>query len=229
MIIINVENCRIFLWKRRDILFFRILWWIESSKEQHLFEIEILCDIINVFTVTFDQCNASLLHKSQNLTDPKHLNASVAGLLCFGLLKGFLVSWVTDKELSLSLFIFIVPQRLFWLESSVCLEIHTRPQRTWRRRSVIKWAITGRNWTKLRICWGTRTTKPNRPRDWLLTTYWTSTVCRCTLTQTQTYCIKRSESKVFCYVWAGKEGCGRWTEKGNGGNFGGRREDAGRS
>ncbi len=37
------------------IFFCRILWWIESSKEQHLFEIEI------VFTVTFDQFNASFL------------------------------------------------------------------------------------------------------------------------------------------------------------------------
>ncbi len=34
---------------------FRILWWIKSSKEQHLFEIEIFCNIINVFTVTFDR------------------------------------------------------------------------------------------------------------------------------------------------------------------------------
>ncbi len=29
-------------------------WWIESSKEQYLFETEIFCNIINVFTVTFD-------------------------------------------------------------------------------------------------------------------------------------------------------------------------------
>ncbi len=35
--------------------FFRILWWIESSKEQYLFEIKIFCNIINAFTVTFDQ------------------------------------------------------------------------------------------------------------------------------------------------------------------------------
>ncbi len=33
------------------LFFFRILWWIESLKEQHLFEIEIFCD----FTSTFDQ------------------------------------------------------------------------------------------------------------------------------------------------------------------------------
>ncbi len=29
-------------------------YWIESSKEQHLFETEIFCNITNVFTVTFD-------------------------------------------------------------------------------------------------------------------------------------------------------------------------------
>jgi len=35
----------------------------ESSKEQHLFEIEIFCNIINIFTVTFDQFNASFLNE----------------------------------------------------------------------------------------------------------------------------------------------------------------------
>ncbi len=39
---------------------------MQSSKEQHLFEIEIFCNIINVFTATFDQFNASLLNKSNN-------------------------------------------------------------------------------------------------------------------------------------------------------------------
>ncbi len=32
-------------------------------KRPHLFEIEIFCNIINVFTVTFDQFDASLLNK----------------------------------------------------------------------------------------------------------------------------------------------------------------------
>ncbi len=36
----------------------------KSLKEQHLFEIEIICDIINDFTVTFDQFNVSLMNKS---------------------------------------------------------------------------------------------------------------------------------------------------------------------
>ncbi len=31
-----------------------------SSKEQHFLETEILCNILNVFIVTFDQFNASL-------------------------------------------------------------------------------------------------------------------------------------------------------------------------
>ncbi len=47
--------------------YLRIHRWIESSKEQHLFETEIFCNIINVFTVTFDQFNASLMNKSINL------------------------------------------------------------------------------------------------------------------------------------------------------------------
>ncbi len=43
---------------------FGILWWIQSSKEPHLFEIEILCSIINVFTVFLvNLFNASLLNK----------------------------------------------------------------------------------------------------------------------------------------------------------------------
>ncbi len=46
--------------------FFWILWWIERSKEQHLFEIENFYNIINVFIVTFDHMNASLLNISIN-------------------------------------------------------------------------------------------------------------------------------------------------------------------
>ncbi len=44
------------------IQFFRMLYWTESSKEQHLFAI--FCNmIIHVFTIPFDQSNASLLNK----------------------------------------------------------------------------------------------------------------------------------------------------------------------
>ncbi len=50
--------CLIFEWKLWT--FFRILC---CSKEQHLFEIATFCYIVYVFTVTFDQFNASLLNK----------------------------------------------------------------------------------------------------------------------------------------------------------------------
>ncbi len=54
---------------------FRILWWIERSKEQHFFEIEIFCYILNV---TFDQLNVSLWNKSINFFQkPKGLNSNV--------------------------------------------------------------------------------------------------------------------------------------------------------
>ncbi len=43
--------------------FFKIYWWIESSKEQSLFEIGTFCNNINVFTVTFDQWNGFFLNK----------------------------------------------------------------------------------------------------------------------------------------------------------------------
>jgi len=40
--------------------FVRILWWIEYSK------VQIFSDIINVFTLTFDQFNESLFNKGIN-------------------------------------------------------------------------------------------------------------------------------------------------------------------
>ncbi len=46
--------------------FFRFLWWIERSEEQHLSGIEIFCNITNIFIITFDQFKASLLNKSIN-------------------------------------------------------------------------------------------------------------------------------------------------------------------
>ncbi len=42
-------------------IFVRIIWWIT------VFEIEIFCNIINVFTVSFDQFYVSLVNKSINL------------------------------------------------------------------------------------------------------------------------------------------------------------------
>ncbi len=61
---------KIFCGNRHTFFSPRILWWIESSKEQHLFETEISCNTINGFIVTFDQFNASL-HKSINLPQKK--------------------------------------------------------------------------------------------------------------------------------------------------------------
>uniref|UniRef100_A0A8C1K1X3 Integrator complex subunit 6 n=1 Tax=Cyprinus carpio TaxID=7962 RepID=A0A8C1K1X3_CYPCA len=43
----------------------------ENSKEQHLFEIEIPCVIINILTVTFDLFNAFFLNESVNFFDPQ--------------------------------------------------------------------------------------------------------------------------------------------------------------
>ncbi len=50
----------IFLWKRWHIL--RFLWWIESSKEQHLFEM--FCNIINVGISADKQLIASKIKKN---------------------------------------------------------------------------------------------------------------------------------------------------------------------
>ncbi len=36
-----------------------------TVQEQHLFEIKMCCDSINLFSVTFDQFNASLLNKNK--------------------------------------------------------------------------------------------------------------------------------------------------------------------
>ncbi len=63
--------CTIFLWKQKYILFFRIHRWKESSKQQHLFVIEICWNIRNVFTVTVEQLNASSMNKSFKLFQQK--------------------------------------------------------------------------------------------------------------------------------------------------------------
>ncbi len=57
-----------FLWKQWYI-FSRIPCWIESSKEQNWFQIELFCKIINAFIVSFDQIK--IIIKNKNLTDPK--------------------------------------------------------------------------------------------------------------------------------------------------------------
>ena len=53
MIIINVENS--------CVLFFRIPWWIESSKEQHLSEIQSFCNIIHYRSKVWGQEECLLL------------------------------------------------------------------------------------------------------------------------------------------------------------------------
>ncbi len=64
LLIINAENsCATFCLED--------LWWIENSNEQCLFEIEIFCNIINVFTVTRDHLNASKLNKTIHLLTPE--------------------------------------------------------------------------------------------------------------------------------------------------------------
>ncbi len=48
--------------------FLWILWWIESLKEQHLFEIEIYCNILNVFiNLMCAYYNASFKKKKKKL------------------------------------------------------------------------------------------------------------------------------------------------------------------
>ncbi len=62
-IIINGKNiCPANIFVETMILFSTIFFnENKSSKEQHLFEMEIFCNIINVFTATFDQINAPLI------------------------------------------------------------------------------------------------------------------------------------------------------------------------
>ncbi len=82
--------CLIFLWNLSYL--FRIFWWIESSKEQHLFEIEIFCGI-NVCTVTFDQFNASLLNKSINNNNNKNKNPTDPQTFKYNMYSGIRPSW----------------------------------------------------------------------------------------------------------------------------------------
>ncbi len=56
--------------------FFRIIWWIESKKQQQcLFEIGMFCNIVNVFIVTFCHFNAFLLYINIYLS--KFMNCDV--------------------------------------------------------------------------------------------------------------------------------------------------------
>ncbi len=94
------------------VYFSLILWWTESSKEQHLFEVEIFCNIIHVFTVTFDQFNASLLNRNmnvfqKNLTDCKR-QYYIIFTLCMCENKSHILTLKEVSELlELQLFIFL--------------------------------------------------------------------------------------------------------------------------
>ncbi len=91
--------------------FFRFLWWIESSEEQHLSEIEIFCNIINVFIIIFDQFKASLLNKSINFYNffPKKTKQKLYWLQSFeyNVTKAFLFQINAD----LWIFLFIKESR----------------------------------------------------------------------------------------------------------------------
>ncbi len=63
LIIINAEKVVLLNIFVEIMIHFQYFWLIESAKDQHLFEIETICCIINVFTATYDQFNASLLNK----------------------------------------------------------------------------------------------------------------------------------------------------------------------
>ncbi len=119
LIIINVENscgnCDAFYFSLMFFLLFVFFYlihrWIESSKEQHLFEVEIFCNIIHVFTVTFDQFNASLLNRNmnvfqKNLTDCKR-QYYIIFTLCMCENKSHILTLKEVSEL-LELLIFLI-------------------------------------------------------------------------------------------------------------------------
>jgi len=56
--------CCLIFFVETDTFYYRIICWIESSKEQRLFEVENFCNIINVFTVSIDPFDVFLLYKS---------------------------------------------------------------------------------------------------------------------------------------------------------------------
>ncbi len=61
-LIFKMLCCLIFFFCGNSDMFFRILWWIERTKTAFTWNINLFCNIINVFTVIFDQIKASLLN-----------------------------------------------------------------------------------------------------------------------------------------------------------------------
>ncbi len=120
-----VENSYIFA----EAVIFRLHWWIESSKEQHLFETEIFCNIINVFTVTFDQFHVFLVNKYINFFKKKqqHLNSSVfddvLAVWVWTALKLFLTLWMIEQPTDLQSS-FIQKHRISLIVSwNVCMHL----------------------------------------------------------------------------------------------------------
>ncbi len=77
-------------------LYPRILWWIESLKEQHLFEIEIFCNIVNVFKVNLmcpSWINLLISFKKENLLTPNFLQVMSITINHTISTKLFLAAW----------------------------------------------------------------------------------------------------------------------------------------
>ncbi len=71
--------CFIFLLKPWCTFIFQDSLMNRKFKRPHLFEIEIFCNIIDVFTVTFDQFEASLLNKSRFFSrDMKEISPGIS-------------------------------------------------------------------------------------------------------------------------------------------------------
>ncbi len=88
----------------RDTFCFSILWCIASSKEHHLFEIEIFCIIINVFTLTSNQVNVSLLNNSIRFSQ----NKSIIVLLVYIFRLLYRSPWARQHQWMVSLIICIL-------------------------------------------------------------------------------------------------------------------------
>ncbi len=76
--------CLIFSDKWWYMYLISVLWWMEISKEEHSFEIEMISNILNIFTVTFELfsafaflLNSFFLSKIEKEILTKHFNGIV--------------------------------------------------------------------------------------------------------------------------------------------------------
>ncbi len=106
----------------------------EKFKEQHLFEIEIFRNIINVFTVTLDSFNASLMNKSINFFFKK---ISLTPKICIYL--KFIWNWNILKHL-LSLLINLMHR--WWIKVLFFLFISLTPQFAFIWNLKLKYFVT---------------------------------------------------------------------------------------